>query len=154
MLLAAGFATDRALLQFRASKVVFTLGPDSATALSGGTRVTTANCAAHPPAALGPFGADEVQSLCEAFAKPDTAGVVRDAVKQQRSILGPLALAALCMVLTLLAALRAGEAARSMQRRLARRRAGEASVRAHVPGLHDLRPAGDLPRDQLAEGLR
>ncbi|MET0349604.1 MAG: DUF6216 family protein [Rhizobacter sp.] len=153
MLFAAGFATDRALLQFRASKVVFTLAPDSAKALSSGARVTPANCTGAPQA-TGPFSADEMQSLCEAFAKPDTAAVVRDAVKQQRSILGPLALAALCMALTLLGALRAGDAARSMQRRLDRRRVGGTSVGAHVPGLDHLRPTGDLPHDQVAEGLR
>lgn len=154
MLLAAGFATDRALLQFRTSKVWFLLGPDSARAMSDGTRVTAANCAAGTPAALGPFRADELQSLCEAFAKPGTAELVRDTVTQQRFVFGPLALAALCGLGALFASLRAGEAARAMQRRLARRRAGTASVGAHVPGPDHLRPAGDLPRDQVAEGLR
>ena len=154
MLLAAGCATDRALLQFRASKVWFTLGPDTARALSEGTRVTAANCAAGAPAALGPFTADEVQSLCDAFARPGTAALVRDTVMQQRIVFGPLALAALCGLSALLGALRAGEAARAMQRRLERRRAGTVSVGAHVPGPDHLRPAGNLAGDQVAEGLR
>jgi len=154
MLLLAGCATDRALLQFRASKVWFTLGPDTARALSGGTRVTAAHCTAGAPAALGPFTADEMQSLCDAFARPGTAALVRDAVTQQRIVFGPLALVALCALVALLASLRAGEAARAMQRRLERRRAGTASVGPHVPRPDHLRPAGNLAGDQVAEGLR
>lgn len=122
----AGTTTDRAVLQFKASRTWFLLAPIGATRLNGQSW-SASSCSAHAASAGAPFSSAERAELCKAFSTPETASFIRETVLSQRWSFGTLTVGVLIGFVYLQGALRQAVAAEDLRKRLEKaavRRAG------------------------------
>lgn len=114
---------DRALLQFKESRLWFTMTPTSASAVLGDGRFAKEDCGL-PDEKIGrtAFNKEERASLCEAFSSPSTQEYVRLNIKVQRFTAGVVAGALLWFTFVLSRSYRQVISAQGMRERLAGRK--------------------------------